>query len=418
MNLNWKKILIILAFIISVFVLGYLLYYFFLKPSIPVPSTNININGGGLQPSGTNVNIPISGNAGVLPSGNTNSNIPGRPGPAEPGSETPSSVANGGLTEIKPLTINASYGAALSSDGSGIQYYDKTRGQFYRLTSDGQQTLMSEKIFHEVEKITWAPGKDEAILEYPDGSNILYNFSGQTQVTLPQHWKDFSFSPQGDRIVFKSIGTDAENNWLAVSKADGSEAQKIEPLGNSDASVYDAWSPNQQIIAMYTKGKNYDQQDLFFLGLNNENFKSVTVNGRNFIGQWSTNGDRLLYSAYSSTNDYKPMLWIVSASGENIGQNRHSLGLQTWADKCTFSGNDKVYCAVPKNLQEGAGIFPKEMDSSPCDIYQIDLTTGSTSMVAIPAGDHNINNIAVSQDDRYLYFTSKDDGKLYQIKLK
>jgi len=169
---------------------------------------------------------------------------------------------------------------------------------------------------------------------------------------------------------------------------------------------------------MYREDKDFNRQDLYFVGLNDENFKSTIIEGRGFQGQWSTAGDRLLYSVYSSGSNYKPTLWIVEASGDNIGKNRRSLSLETWSDKCTFSNNDDVYCAVPQNLQEGAGIFHRELDNAPCDIYKIDLTTGFKSKIAVPEGGHNISNVIVTESGNYLYFTSQTDGRLYKINLR
>ena len=269
-----------------------------------------------------------------------------------------------------------------------------------------------------MENITWSPSKEKAVLEYPDGANIVYDFATNQQVTLPKHWQDFSFSPNNQQLVLKSLGADAENRWLAVANADGSQAQKIEHLGDKDATVYPDWSPNNQIIAMYSEDKDFDRQNLFFVGLNNENFELTVIEGRGFQEQWSTKGDRLLYSVYSSASDYKPTLWIVEAQGEQIGQNRRDLRLQTWADKCTFSDNDTIYCAVPKNLQTGAGIFSTDLNDSPTDIYKIDLKTGFKTKIAAPEGNHNIDQIIITQNGNDLYFTSKTDGRLYNIRLR
>jgi len=419
MSLNWKRILLLIGFLLSVVAIAYLLYFFFLKPAIPtqVP-TNVNVaEPGVLPPAGLNANIPIGANVGVLTPG-ANVAIPLQPAALPPGTEFPSTFASGGLTEITSLTSERSYGTTLASDGSSLLYYDKNSGQFYRLTNDGKKILLTDKIFHEVENIIWSQDKEKAVLEYPDGSNIVYNFKTKEQITLPKHWKDFDFSPNSDQLVFKSMGTGEENRWLAVAKTDGSQAEKIELLGDKDATVFPDWSPNNQVIATFVEDKNADQQTLYFVGLNDENFKSTIIEGRNFQGLWSTKGDRLLYSAYSGLTDFKPSLWIVSAQGENIGQNRQSLDLETWASKCSFSNNETVYCAVPKNLEEGAGIFYRELDNSPTDIYKIDLKTGFKSMIAAPVGNHNIESIMASNDGSYLYFTSKNDGRIYQVRLK
>ncbi|MFA5021879.1 MAG: hypothetical protein WC508_02285 [Patescibacteria group bacterium] len=424
MSINWKRILLLIGFIASIFLIGYLLYYFFLKPTIPSQTgvTNGNTNGGLLPGAGTNVNIPTKTNTnGALPgqAGTTNVNQMAVPPEEIAQKATASEVANGGMTKISALTDSAAYEPILAARSDDIIYYNKTTGLFYRITADGKSTPLSNQIFYDVEKITWSPDKQKAILEYPDGNKIVYDFATNKQiVTLPQHWKDFSFSPTSDRLIFKSMGNDEENRWIAIANIDGSQATKVEHLGNEDKTVDTLWSPNGQIVAMYREDKSYDQQNLFFLGQNNENFKSTVLDGRGFIGQWSPSGSQILYSVYSSKNDYKPSLWIVTAQGEDIGNNRQSLQLQTWADKCSFANDTSIYCAVPRQLNEGAGIFRTELDNSPCDIYKIDLRTGSKSKIAIPETSQNISSVVVSQDERYLYFTNKDNGLLYKINLK
>jgi len=101
----------------------------------------------------------------------------------------------------------------------------------------------------------------------------------------------------------KSIGLDTDNRWLAIANDDGSNVRAIEPLGEKDDTVYPSWSPNKQMIAMYTEGKDFTSQNVYFVGLNNENFKSTLVEGRGFQPKWSTSGNQLLYSVYSSDND-------------------------------------------------------------------------------------------------------------------
>ncbi|MBI3290934.1 hypothetical protein HYZ76_01470 [Candidatus Falkowbacteria bacterium] len=420
MSLNWKRISLLLGFIATVILIGYGLYFVFLRPAIPTPPANVNINAepGVLPPAGGNVNIPTAGNInGALP-GVANVNIPSPPPELPAGVQLPSETASGGLTKTNALTSSRAFQPTIDADGQSAIYYDKTTGLFYRINAAGQATPLTSQLFFEVENVTWSPDKKQAVLEYPDGSNVVYNFATGKQVTLPKHWKDFDFSPDGKQLVLKSMGLDEENRWLAVASADGSQAVKIEHLGNKDSTVYPSWSNNNQIIAMYTEDQDFNRQNLFFVGLNGENFKSMAINGRGFQNQWSTNGDKLLYSVYSSGNEYKPTLWIVEASGDRIGLNRKSLQLDTWADKCDFADNDLVYCAVPRSLPEGAGIFPSELDNSAYDIYQIDLKSGFRSKVAIPEGSHNIDNVIVTADGNYLYFTNQNTGQLYNIRLK
>jgi len=420
MKLNWKKIIIIVGFIALVILIGYLLYALFLKPAIPTQITNQNVNTGtgGLGGANTNANIPVAVNVnGTLPGINQNVDI-GPPPDIEPTTPIASPTATGGLTQTTALTSDQAFQPTLAANGQNSIYYDKISGLFYQVTPNGVVTKLSDQVFYNVQNITWAPNKTKAVLEYPDGANIIYDFSTEKQITLPSHWKDFNFSPNSDQLVFKSMGLNTENRWLAITNSDGSQAKKLELLGNKDATVYPSWSPNNQIVAMYTEDDSFDRQKLYFVGLNDENFKATMIEGRGFESQWSTNGDRLLYSVYHSASGYRPVLWIVEAQGEKIGNNRRSLDLATWADKCTFSNNDTVYCAVPQSLPEGSGIFKNDFDTTACDIYKIDLTTGFRNKVAVPEGEHNIGDIMVSQNEKYLYFVSQNDGKLYKINLQ
>ncbi len=415
---RYKKVFIILGFLALVVLLAYLIWRLFFQTVLNVPvTTETPGQTGGLPAAGlgntTGTNqtgpggFPTTEEPGaiVLPDGNA------------PSANEPSPVAIGGITKTEILNQAPSLNPTLSKDG-GVQYYDTSDGKFYKVDSDGNKVLLSDKVFHSVDKVTWAPDKNKAVLEYPDGSKILYNFTTEKQVTLPAHWKDFSFSTDSSQIISKSIGLDPNNRWLVVSNDDGSKAKTVEEIGLQDKTVFPSWSPNNQIVAMYTEGVDFDRQEVFFVGLNGENFKSTIIEGRGFQSQWSTSGDRLLYSVYNTRDNLNPRLWIVDANGDTISQNRTSIDLQTWASKCTFASNTEVYCAVPDTLERGAGLFPELADKTQDSLYKIDLTTGSKKLIAVPNGAYNISQIMVPAGEDYLYFTDKFSGSIYKVRLR
>ena len=413
MNLfsRFKKVFLILGFLAAVFIIGYFLWSFFFKtePVTPIATTTPGvISGLPTAETGTTTGVTV-GEGGVLPGGIT---IP----TAIPNEGGISSVAVGGSTRTSAITQNPTLGSTISGDGK-IQYYDKSDGKFYRLDDNGNLIALSDKTFYDVDNIVWAPDKNQAILEYPDGNKILYNFQTQTQVTLPSHWQDFSFSPDSGQLVSKSLGLDEENRYLVVSSGDGSKAVALENIGTNDKNVYSSWSPNNQIVAMYTEGLDFNRQEVFFVGLNGENFKSTIVEGRGFESKWSTTGDKLLYSVYSTDTNLNPQLWIVGATGDTIGQDRKSISLNTWADKCTFASNNEVYCAVPETLEKGSGMFPELADKTKDNLYKINLTTGTKELIAIPDGAYNISEVMVPANKDALYFTDKTTGQIYKIDL-
>lgn len=408
---RFKKVFLILGFIALVLGIGYFIWRFFFQAEVITPiatTTPGTISGFPSAGIGTTTGV-TGGEGGVLPGGIT---IPVE----SPTEGTPSQVAVGGLTKTQAVTQSPTLGSTIGSDGN-VQYYDKNDGKFYKIDKNGNYIALSDKVFYGVDTITWAPDKEKAVLEYPDGNKIVYNFQTKTQVTLPSHWEDFSFSPDSSRLVSKSLGLDEENRYLVVSNDDGSKATAIENIGNNDKTVYPSWSPNKQVVAMYTEGTDFNRQEVYFVGLNGENFKSTTIEGRGFEGQWSTAGDKLLYSVYSTDTNLNPQLWIVGAEGDNIGQNRQSISLNTWSSKCTFATNNDVYCAVPENLPKGSGMFPELADQTKDNLYKINLTTGTKELVAIPDGAYNISEVIVPANKDALYFTDKTTNQLYKIDL-
>ncbi len=410
---KYQKIILIISFIIIVLLLGYLLYatFFKAKPTIiPPEEAPEQITTPGMLPK-------ASPGGKKEPTAITEVGLPGER-EITTVKETPSQVATGGLTKTSTITNVPSMKATLDKNGSSLIYYNKDDGFFYKASADGKVVKYSDKIFYNVENVTWSPNKEKAIIEYPDGANIVYDFNKEKQITLPKHWEDFDFSPNGNQIVMKSLGNDPSNKWLAISNNDGTGVKAIEPLGENEDIVYPSWSPNNQTIAMYIRGLDLDRQELFFVGLNNENFKSTILPGRGFEYQWDKNGKKLLYSVYTTDNDLKPSLWIVNAQGEQIGTNRTNLKVETWASKCAFADETNIYCAIPEELPEGSGLFPELANETTDNIYKINTITGARNLVAVPDGDFNMSNIIISENGEYLYFTDNKTGFIHKINLK
>jgi hypothetical protein len=140
------------------------------------------------------------------------------------------------------------------------------------------------------------------------------------------------------------------------------------------------------------------------------------VEGSGFEPQWSTTGKKLLYSVYSSRSDFKPELWLVDSYGDSIGNNRQSLKLNTWADKCTFSNDSTAFCAVPKDLPTGSGMSREIAAFNYDDLYKIDLKTGLKT--PIPLNDnYNVTNISYDAATNKLMFTDLNRTGVFESQL-
>jgi hypothetical protein len=406
---KYKRIFMIAGFLLIVALFAFLLFRFFFRPAAPEQ----------LPPSGpaatSTGQLPSAGaGAGVTPGGELGTSTL----PAGEAIKKADAKALGGLTEAPKVNDAPVLNSTLSKNGSGVQYYNQADGKFYYIDAAGQAVSLSDKVFYNVSNVVWASGKNKAIIEYPDQAKILYNFDTKKQITLPSHWNDFNFSADGSQIVLKSMASDPDNNWLAVANDDGSGATPIEQIGANADTVISSWSPNNQTIAMYTKGIDLNRQEVFFVGLNGENFKSTIVEGRGFDPVWSTAGDRLAYSVYSTDDDLKPRLWAVNAQGDSIGSGRQSLDIATWGSKCAFADDTTMYCGVPESLEKGAGLFPEMAAQTRDNLYQINIETGEKKLVAVPDGDFNMSDLVVTANGANLFFTDKITKTIHKVELK
>ncbi len=418
---KFKKLLLILGFLAFVILMAYFIWTAFFKKQIitetPPPGTSTSTGTGlPISPDGSGQIIDPTGTSSIIISPDTPQTRPQSTTQQE--GFQPSTVAIGGITKTTTLVSSGSSNPTISRDGNSVQFYNQADGKFYLVNESGDLIPLSNKVFHNVQEVEWAPNKTKAVLEYPDGNKIVYDFSTEKQVTLPKHWEDFSFSTDSNKLVNKSLGLDPDNRWLIVSNSDGSQSRALEFIGENDKNVIPSWSPNNQAVAMYTEGIDFNRREVFFVGLNDENFKSTVIEGWNFSGAWSKTGDKLLYSVSSPKNELKPNLWIVNAQGDNIGVNRTDLNIETWVEKCTFASDTEVYCAVPTSLPKGSGLNSELAKNSNDNLYKINIQTGQKELIAIPDKAYNVSSITVSQDQKNLFFTDNVNGGIHKIQLQ
>lgn len=406
-----KQILFTIAFIIATIAIGYILYIVFFAPDkiveiSPPTQTDEEITTDQLPTSQTGGQAILPDTETILPKSEDDFLDDIIVFDEEPSEFEPSGIIDAPLLDAK-----------INKMSNTANFYNQVDGKFYRVDKNGNIIKLSDQTFYNVEKVNWSPVDDKAIIEYPDGSNIFYDFDSEKQVTLPKHWQNFSFSHSGDEVIGKSVGLSPENNWLISTNPEGTQVKLIENMGaNSDKVIVD-WSPNKQVVGFSKTGEalGADRQEIYLIGANKENFKSIVVEGRDFRPEWSPSGEKIIYSVYSERSDYQPELWIVNSSGDDIGTGRKLLNVNTWADKCTFSDDRFIYCAVPTEQQTGSGIAPDLLNYTQDKIYKIDSLTGIKTEVPLD-GYYVIDSMSVT-DNNTLFFTDKNKTGLFTLNL-
>ncbi|MFH1597934.1 MAG: hypothetical protein ABIB97_02580 [Patescibacteria group bacterium] len=416
-----KKILIIVAYIVTAIFMAFVIYWTFFGDRDGGGEV-VNVNGRlvNLGPDGTLPNINTIDVSNLNYSVNTNQVVSANTNAALPDI---ADVATGSLTKTTKLNDDIAYYSTTSIDGSNMYYYDREDGLFYVVSAeDGSLSLLTAQKFHSVENVTWSPTKDKAIIEFPDGTKIMYDFRNNKQYTLPEQYEEVDFAETGREIVFKYMGEDEDDRFLAIANPDGTGMQVVEQLSDRADSFEADYSPSGQVVGFYKESTTGESQEVYFIGKYGENFKSLSVNGKGFESQWSSDGEQLVYSVYNSGTNYNPTLWLAGAQGESIGENKINTGLQTWADKCAISGSTAI-CGVPTSLERGSGPFPELSSSSPDVFYQVDLNSGNSTPLAIPVygdgtGQFQVKNIHIDESGRYMYFTDGFTGKLHKIQIE
>jgi hypothetical protein len=402
-----KVILRLTFFLGTTFLVAFALYWFFFAapPSVVNinPTTENGITGGSL-PGSENA---APGTSEITPAPTGSGQLPG------------SQIADGGKTITTQLTSSAITSPELTANGS-VAYYDPADGRFYTIDKNGNAAALSLEQFPSAETVTFNDEATAAVIEFPDGSNVVYNFETAKQVTLPEHWEEFSFSADGTKIASKSIGTDPSNRALVISTADGSSTKVVAALGANNDKVTVSWSPASSIVGFSATGNMGDsafgQHQIYTIGEDGEADGIITVNGTNYKNIWSPSGKYILYSIADANDEYRPSLWYVDAKGDRNGSTRVRLGVKTTVDRCTFFNESTVYCGVPTKTPMGSGGSP-EVLSGPDYLYKFSVPSGTAELIAVPTVSTVIKNISISDDESTLYYTDAR-GKLNMIRLK
>lgn len=412
-----KKLFFIALFIIAVVGIAIVLYLLFFRALTP---TNPIQTG----PGATENSLPRAA-TGTPPIGTVDSNGQLIPGSTVvfPGTEIPTLPDNGLLPNqprAQVIAQNIQQPIALTpGGGSSVRYYSGDDGKFYSILDDGTRVLLSDTVFPNVSKVTWGNQSEKAVIGFPDGSQVIYDFDTDKQSTVPRFWQDLAFSPSDQQIVGKSLGTSPTNRFLIIADSDGSNPQPIEELGNNQDKVLVNWSPNNQVVAFSRTGEALGdgREQILLVGKNHENMRGLVVEGRGFLPNWSPDGSQLLYSVWTNDNNYHPTLWISGASGDQVNANRRRISLETWADKCTWIDNTSLLCGVPRNMPDGAGLQRALFDIGPDVLYRMNISNGQVSEVTGLGANIVVKSLEVSSDGQTAFVVDGASGQLIRVRL-
>lgn len=416
MSERTKKILLVVLFLVVSILLALALYFVFFRPTPPpvvvIPEDQFP---GGLpsEPTDERPVTPEQPPSILPPSGIV---VPPETLITSSTQPTITTTASGGIVVPQKLIDRNATFVTRGADGQSVNFYDETTGLFNRLRPNGDIETLTTRSFRNVGTVAWSPVSDKAVIEFRDGSNIIYNFDTNESFTLPTQYEDFSFSPTGVQIAAKDLKLDQEDRWLVVVDDQGRNKQLVEHLGRNESRVQVKWSPNTSIVATSAMSIDANRAEVTFLTKNGSQLNKAIVQGRNLQYNYSPSGNQMVYSVYNATSNYLPTLWLTTTSPTGIDTNRINTGLNTWASKCTYASEATMYCAVPREIGQYSGILPSN-NTSEDDIYIINTRTGDARLAAQPLVPTRIESMIINSDSSTLYYVDAETKSVSKINL-
>lgn len=319
--------------------------------------------------------------------------------------------------------FNLSDTAVLSPAISGNKalYYSKLNGNVLETDFEGGSSRTVTNIsIPNLLTAAWSYDKSKAINIYQENGTIkkvLFDFSTQKAVQLDSRIKFVNFAQNKDKIAYQFIDESLGTNKIAIADSNGLNWKNIFSTRAENLKIY--W-PSENTVAFATSPSGLALGSAFTKKIDDES-SGLTKTISDAFGltiKYSPDGSRLLYSKTDQFG-HNPSLHLIRDGGS-----AENLNLSTLSDKCVFSQNNNIYCAVPKIIN-GSLVLPDDFYKNTANFsdvfFKIDASANRSSILLDPADfkyDFNASDIQISPNEDYLVFINKKDGLLYSVKIK
>jgi hypothetical protein len=324
---------------------------------------------------------------------------------------------------IQPILDEPVFGATFSPDGKYIYAFLAENGQLnqYDLSGKLDKVLSTEK-FDNIKKIVWNKPRNKVIIKTepsPDNVKFFYFDISEKKVSvLKENIDSVSWSNLGDKIMYKYYDSKTKKGTINVANPDGKNWQIVAEISYRDAEI--APIPNSSDISFWPSPNAFTATSVASAAFSGENKKELLKDRYGVNLLWSPNGTQAILSATDEKGGHKTDLLLMNRQGGEI----HSLMFPTFASKCAWASDSKtLYCALPGNISDLA-ILPNDWQegkfTTSDTFWKIDTSTGKKERLVDPekiGGSYDALNPFLSSDEKILFFTNKDDWKLYKLSL-
>ena len=302
-----------------------------------------------------------------------------------------------------------------------VLYYSKLNGNVLKTDFEGKsiQPLTNIAIPNLITTV-WSFDKSQTINIYQENDvvkKVLFDFASQKATQLDSKIKSVSFAPNQNKIAYQFIDDSLGKNTITIADSNGLNWKDIFNIRMENIRLY--WTKDN-LLTLTSAPSGIVKGSALTIDTTPKiiSLKKLISDIYGLTIKYSPDGKNLIYS---QTDQYghNPTLHLIKEGGVAEKTN-----LNTLSDKCAFSKNNNIYCAIPKIIN-GSLILPDDFYKNIANFsdifFKIDMANNKSSIIFDPADfkyDFNASDLNISPNEDYIIFVNKKDGLLYSIKIK
>lgn len=310
-----------------------------------------------------------------------------------------------------------------------LRFIDRANGNVYQYVlskQTGEVDRLTNTTIPKVQEALWSNSGNNLIYRYLDGDteNIIsflaevkagpLNTVGEvTGSFITKNIAQVVSSPAGDKFIELLNKENGSGSYIVSISNDIKNSKQIFTSPLKDWIM--SW-PKDNLITISSKPSYKYVGYLYFFNTQTQSMDRILgdIAGMTTL----TNKDASLV-AYSYNNNSTVSLDIYNISEKNTKK----LNIATLSDKCVWGNTNSktLYCAIPKNIPSDnyPDSWYQGLVSFDDDIWKINTETGSMDQIYSIGLNENANidvlNIKISQDDKFLTFSNKNDLSLWLL---
>jgi len=315
------------------------------------------------------------------------------------------------------ITNEPVIGPAVSEDSRRILYFRKRDGHLVNNSFIGgnEQTTSNLTILNILD-VAWSPLRNRAVVTYQDGE-ILKKFITEATSTpkvafLPQEAQSPVWSPDGNSIFWMTRQN--QTYTLTSASRDGQNPKSrgfTTPIPDLQPLI-----TTPDTAALIPKTASIFETPLFLLNLKNlAQNTALFAFGLTAITDENPKTQLISYAATNRLGVLEDLHTFNVQSGQDT-----SWPVKTLPEKCVFSKEaTELFCAVPKEVPARSlpEIWYKGQTSFSDSFFRFDLKTNKAEQILGESGQDAVS-LAVSPDNKYLFFLDKKTSFLYSLLLE